>query len=501
MELEFVTKPMQYLANVLWDRQCKEETVETIVPDSYPDAERIISCHAVAVMRSKEVHQGNAVISGGIRAGVMYVAEGENLPRSLEVYLPFTVQSDCPELTENSSVQFSCKIRSADARIVNSRKILVRVNLCCEIKGFEKREAMLYTPAQIPDYLQTHTAKYKMLLPSEYGERNFMMTEELRMPGNRPWSGDSMCYSVEPELMEYRLAGNKAVFKGVARLHMLYSTEDGNLAHFEAELPFSQYCELQQVYEEETLQICLQLTGCELERGVTQEGDTLTLTLHMTAQCAVLESKEMEFMDDAYTLQGEFSPQWHSEMFVNCLEQRNSSHTVRESKNCEASEIVQTQVFLDFPQKKRVDEGMEITVPATAQITYYDRQGQLQWLSFRTECKETVPMAENVQCRISAALAGDVAALSAGSTVELRYPLHITMETYANQTFKSICGGEIRETEKKREKRPSVIVRRSAGGESLWEIAKANGTTVGRICAANGLETEQSEAGILLIPT
>ena len=49
-------------------------------------------------------------------------------------------------------------------------------------------------------------------------------------------------------------------------------------------------------------------------------------------------------------------------------------------------------------------------------------------------------------------------------------------------------------------RRPGVVVRRMQGGELLWDIAKANGTTVEHIRSANALTTETAEAGVLLIP-
>lgn len=501
MELAFMPKPMRYLKPVLWDRQTKEETAQTIVPDSCPDVGRIVACHAVAVMRTKELRQGSAAVSGGIRAGVTYVAEGENAPRTLEVYLPFSVQTDCPQLTENGLLQCCCRVRSADARMVNSRKIMVRVNLLCEMTGYEEQEETFFDLQNPPECLQTHKTEYTMLLPAEGTERSFQMTEELHLPANRPLQGDIYRFTPQVEVLEQRLAGNKAVFKGMVRVKLLYATQDGALNQWETELPFSQFCELKDVYDEEEISIKMQLTGCELERTLTQEGEGLLLSLHLLAQCTVLCHKKVELTDDAYTLQGELLPQWQEYTISNRLDKQMLSRSLRESKDCEISDVADVQLSLDYPQKKRVQEGVEISVPATAHILYYDKDGQLQGMTLRTELTERVSMADNADCRVWARCAGDAVAIPAGTTVELRCPVNLEVECIAEQAYRSLCGGEIRDTEKKNAPRPAVIVRRSRMGESLWDIAKENGTTVEKIRSANRLDAAQTEAGILLIPT
>ena len=47
--------------------------------------------------------------------------------------------------------------------------------------------------------------------------------------------------------------------------------------------------------------------------------------------------------------------------------------------------------------------------------------------------------------------------------------------------------------------RPSVIIRRVEQGEGLWDIAKSCGSTVGDICSANSLPSNEAPAGMLLL--
>ena len=62
-----------------------------------------------------------------------------------------------------------------------------------------------------------------------------------------------------------------------------------------------------------------------------------------------------------------------------------------------------------------------------------------------------------------------------------------------------VTGLEMGELQQPDPNRPSLILRRS-GGQSLWELAKAHGSTVDAIRGANRLEEEPDETQMLLIP-
>ena len=96
MELLLETKSAEFLREILHGTISQEETGETIVPDSYPDAERVLHAYGSVVLRGKEYRNGSMSISGGIHAGVLYGPEDQSAPRALHVYLPFTIRMEHP---------------------------------------------------------------------------------------------------------------------------------------------------------------------------------------------------------------------------------------------------------------------------------------------------------------------------------------------------------------------------------------------------------------------
>ena len=181
MELVFEAQSIDYLRPVFTKAAAQEQTQELIVPDSYPDCGRIVFTGACAVMRGKEARDGSVVVTGGVRAGLLYVPEDGTEPRALSCYLPYSIRVDDPAATAAMQLQACCHVRSADARLINSRKILVRADVVCMLTGFEQASQEIRTLKDAPAALQTKAAEYRCVLPREFGEKSVTMTEDLEL--------------------------------------------------------------------------------------------------------------------------------------------------------------------------------------------------------------------------------------------------------------------------------------------------------------------------------
>ena len=154
MELTFQTLPMRYLGNPIHSSQSQEQTAEVIVPDSCPDVSRIVYASASVIVRGKECRTGGVLVSGGIRASALCVPEDDSGARTLESYIPFSLRIEHPSVTEQTQAVVSAFVRQIDARLINSRKILFRADLCCTADGYREEEETLYTFSAPPKELQ-----------------------------------------------------------------------------------------------------------------------------------------------------------------------------------------------------------------------------------------------------------------------------------------------------------------------------------------------------------
>ena len=499
MELQFAPNVLEYLCVCHQESKKQEEVLETIVPDSFPDVQRILCADAHAVVRSREVYQGSAAAAGGIHARVLYMAEDEHIPRCLEMYMPFHLKIDGERLNDDSFIHFNAYVLSADVRMLNSRKLMLRANLCWDFTAYELCRQTTYVPLEPPLQLQTKNAAYDLILPAETAETSFHMEEEIRIPTGRNITGELLLTSPRLEITEKRLAGNKAVFKGLVHLRLLYDSE-GKPEEFEAEIPFSQFCSLQQMYEEEELDVFADLTEFEVSR-VVQEETSVRVTMGIHADCLVKCKKQVQMIEDAYCIHADFHPQWQQCNFPCRLDRQTISQTVRESKQCDIGNVLAAWAQTDTPTTMQKGETLSVVIPVTVCLLYSDKQDEVHYMSFRSEIAEEMKLSQSCSCKVFAPKVGSVNAIPTAGGAEMRFAVEATVECYADSTFQTLCGGEMEVTERNRILRPAVIVRRTRSGEPLWEIAKRNGTTVDKIREANGLDADYAETGVLLIPT
>ena len=121
MELELDRTQRSGYEAVLDTTVCREETLESIVPDACPDILRICDTEGVVCLRDKVLQDGRVELSGSVRAALLYLPDGEEGIRRMEVELPFSCTLEHPALTPLCRVVALPRVQGADARLINPR--------------------------------------------------------------------------------------------------------------------------------------------------------------------------------------------------------------------------------------------------------------------------------------------------------------------------------------------------------------------------------------------
>ena len=243
MELAFEQKQASCLRRTAHLALAQEQTQELIIPDSMPDASRTLICYAQPELQSKTSRAGSLLVTGNLRTSCLYTDEAGGV-QLLTAELPFTVKLESGELQETTQTTVRCTVRSADSRLINSRKVLLRVSVLAQADGYEPDTRTVRTLKDPPACLQLKQQTYSDLVPVELAERMFQLSEELTLPEGRPPVARLADCSLQLTVTEQNLVGSKAVMKGTAHLRLSYLEEQGKLCTVSLSVPFSQYCQL-----------------------------------------------------------------------------------------------------------------------------------------------------------------------------------------------------------------------------------------------------------------
>ena len=493
LKLEFLTEAMEYLRPVLRETKTVEETAEAIIPDSCPDVAEILYTDGLSYLRGKELSEGAVSVSAGVSASVLCKPDGRAEPEVVEVYIPLSLRVENSNLKPGLVSCVQVQLRRLDSHMVNPRKVLVRATVAVTVWVFETcREEHPKSLGAGEAELLMGTAPMKLLCA--LGEKNYTAEDSLRLSPDARGLRLVSC-GAEITHQDTRLTGARAVFKGTVKLTALYLGEGGSLETGTAQLPFSQYIDLGECRETDELRLYTCLTGADIE--LTADGGGLNVALQLMSRAEVYTLRELKYIKDLYSLQGEASPVWDKRHYESLLDRQYFGPTGRGSVSMGGGRVVLCTCTPGEISHSRSGETTEFTLPVTVQVLT-EENGDLRGGSTRVNL--TCSTQASTGCRFETAVdALQASASFTGEAVEVQVTGELAVSTYATGEIDEIVGAEVMEMEPIQDA-PGLIIRRPKAGESLWTLAKHYRTTMGAIAAANGLEGEPTADMLLLIP-
>ena len=141
----------------------------------------------------------------------------------------------------------------------------------------------------------------------------------------------------------------------------------------------------------------------------------------------------------------------------------------------------------------------QAVLAGTFHVLGYSPDGELQTATARWENILSIGADENVVLEMTVLPVGRATGNPGAGDVSLTAQMQVQINSVFAQMMEYLTGLETGEIIDPDPNRPSLVLRR-AGKDSLWEIAKAAGSTVADIQKANNLQTEPEQNKLLLIP-
>lgn len=472
-----------------------EETADAIVPDTFPDLMRIAAVFGTPQLKDDVPQSGRVFLSGSIRMTVFYVPEGGGL-RKLDIPVSFAHIQEAQDINERCQLFASCRVVSADARIMNSRKLSVTATLCISCQVFCPESLTLTTAFDDADEnLEILSASHLVTLPVCACRKEFTLMDDVNLADFSRYSSIAVPRA-ELRLSDCRLMNEKAIIKGDAVLHLLAETTDGLLENADCVLSFTQIVEAEGMKDDAQLSVRFAVRHLDAE---LRDDGLISVGLGVSVLLTAFETLTLQTIEDVYHLQHPVQ-----------IESRSislSSYRLLPELGCEASETL--SVGMKIAQIADVtavtDRLMQESSPLCLRMMvcvvyraedgcYYSMHRAVQMPLDAPAAPETVRL-QALQCRASAAISGeDSIVLSLSGRCSVLAQESLTIRDLTTLTVDTeVCSPTVP---------VSVILRYMDAGERLWDIAKSYRTTVDAIRQANQLteDVTNTQAQMLLIP-
>lgn len=479
----------------------REEAAETVVPDTMPDIDRILCARGTLVIRSKEAASGSVSVSAGVAAAVLYVPEDGGRVRCLSAAVPISVTVDAPQVTPESVPVAEMSIVSMEARMLNPRKVSVRVCVAVCIACYEKRRAdycekLEGDAADIRTLTRTFTVNPVVCAE----EKTFVVSDEYRLPPGMPPVGEILYSGAELRSDGVNTVGTKLVVNGRARVSVVYTCEEtGALRCAQFETPFSQLIETGRELKCPDCSVTMLLTAVYIEPDVISGGEKgISCELHIVAQAVCSDETEITCISDCYSNRRVLDIATYSENL--CCGVRRSMCRGELRETLETERQPGEVIFTHCAVSDLAFAGGKASCRVAVTVVYADEDGAMCSLSRTLPASCETQTAEGKKAYAVDAACVDIKALPGKKAIELRMAVEFTVLECGEERItqiNSITAGE----ELTRELWPSVTVIRAAPDASLWQIGKRYHSSGELIARANLLEENEDVKGrVLLIP-
>ena len=487
-----------------WDRLGvlkveREESGETIVPDTCPDVGEILCVRPRLFLQRKEAADGRGEFSGLIRVGILYRPEESGGVASLETALPFSAAAEDSSVSEDCILWTVPRILQAGVHLLNSRKVLVKVVYQLEVTPCCPRTETFLSYIEDPGAwgIRQRTGTASRFFPVNVQEKTFRCQDTFAVPADRPDPTEVLYAESCCRQTEARVIGDKLLFKGEAILNLLCRSQEGELYPLRFSIPFSQVMEGES--EGDVCRISLLLSDASFAPD-PEDCRTLRADLTVTAQGEVCRTAEIPMLSDLYSTSYDLRVLREEIPARTLLASDEARETARITLPDVAGPCQDIQITLGHTDLRKEEDAL-----------FLDQEVRVSALCMGENGPEGAERVETVSHRLEsgggdlclwmAEPTGTPSASAGAGGLEISVPLTFRWLLLAEGACPVIRQVEVGEKLERSEDMPSLVVRAAGEGQTLWDMAKAYRSAQEDIMAASGLTGEELYPGqMLLIP-
>ncbi len=484
----------EHLAPVWEDTSVTEVQSEYVVPDAMPDIGSVVNAESILTVKSKETEVGSVRLSASVSVLVVYTPEMGGAMRSVEVTLPADIRMDAPPVDTDCRTVARLRVRSVDARTINSRKLSVRAEIEAEARSYRKESMELASGLEEPDgstHLLCRSAE--AMLVADVREKNFVVMDDYALPAEMSGVEAILSRRAETILESVSYVSGKVVFRGRVCAELILSAPDSDRAYTaQYETEFSQIMEVDTEAAEALPEVTLFMTGVYFdlpERGA--EANRIAAELHFAAQTVCRQTVTLPYIADIYSNRRVLVPEMTDLALIREERPVSLRQTVTGTSepSAEGGELLAATASVGAVTV----DGTSVKASVTLRSIIRTEGGYLPARCRLTAEFGSVELPENGTLRDISVTVTDIFR----SGAELRATCRLDAKMMICERVACVTSvTEDTQTVRDTAKMPSVTLIRAGQDADLWMLARKYASTPEAIEAAN----EGRGEGLLLIP-
>lgn len=484
---------------------------DLILPESYPDIQRILQIDSTVRIKEKEVGPDRVVMRGDVEFTVIYVPDPEMTDmtvKSTKATANFTDVCETKGVSADMKIKAGADISNIEYNLINSRKLSIKATVSTNLKAYRQTETEFISDIESDEPIETLHKEVITFRQEADDEFTVTVADKLEVPSSCSSIEDVLNISASVCDSETKLISGKAIIKGNINVCTLYVGAETQKPEFmEHEIPFTEILDLPNVDEGMECDIDYKIDSIYYETDDSGRLIGVEITLCVTADvtsrdsafilsdcfcrgCDIQLSKKVctvdkiaEFIRPSFTVKGV------SEIDENCP-------PAAKICNIAAMPVIDDIVLQDG--KANVNGHLDM------QILYLTDDDETPIYSTKLQ----MPFEHSVDTDDIQEAKIECTSHITGCSFSLADDRHINIKANILLSLKLICGEkvdiveEIRTTEASPVKKAPIVIYFVQSGDTLWSIAKKYRVSPDEIAEINSLNPshELSAGAKLLIP-
>ena len=461
---------------------------DMIVPDSKPDILNTITSTGNICIYKKEINEGKLRVDGNIITYIMYLADDEkNSIRGLNTTLDFSETISVPELQLGMNVEINPVIKLIECKVLNGRKIGIKVNVEMKINVSSKDETEIVTKVDDSNIQILSENKIVSSLLGE-GITKSYVKENISIPSNDNLAEILGC-TINLVDKDIKISYNKILAKSEVEIKLIYLTEDGRITSCVGKVPLVGFIDMQNIKEDNICDINYLIKNIIIKPNPIEE-HSVYLEMEVEITCDCYEEKEINAIEDMYCPGEKITFDLKQ---INTISNRKTikdTCQIRENISLPEignGEIINSTVEPIITKENRLNGKLVIEGEVEINIIYLD----ITSVGINTK-KVSIPFEQtideidsnnktNIEIEI-----GMQEIINQGGNISVNIDLNLKTTSFKEITIPAI--NNITEEEADNLEDYSVIIYVVKPNDTLWKIAKRYGSTIDDIVRVNGIE-------------
>lgn len=476
MELQIQNEKMN-IKKSLGTKQ-KVITIEKdfILPDNKPDIIEVQDENATACITKKEKMENKIKIEGGITLRIAYLTS-EAKSRVLISEDEYSEIIEMAGINENCYTTEKVNVTRTEVKIINERKIHIKMEANCEIKASNKETIECINQINELHGLQTLNKTMKVENFVGHGETKISVKEKLEIENTQE---NIEIIKIRPEIknVEKKMSYNKVLVKADCEIKCLYMTEAGSIFITKKEVPMMGFLDIENV--EDTNECS---TEFMLKKLSAEENNTgIDVEIEFNCIGDAYQEKEINMIKDLYCLNNKIEYNTQKISLESCRRNIIKTSTITQKMIIEdINQIYDTECNI---QNANITEGIiEGEIRTKCVYSSFERttiNKKEETIKFQIPVEET----NNIKAQI----ANTNARLLPDASVEIEINIEIVSANSNQEEVEIINNIEIGDEQQGDEY--SMTIYFVKPGDSLWNIAKKFKSTITEITNINEIENE-----------